>query len=341
MAAGLTGVAASLPTYPFQRRRFWVDVAATRTQGNETPVADGRDAAGNIFAVAWAEQGPLSAHTTRRLNGVLLLADGGGVARRVSSVAVARGSACLLLELADQPQRVQSSGGDNGDGDEANGLRVLSDGETESVGTGASSVHASCTVVVGQCACPTPVAQVTNALGMARARFPGNAVDVVMQLWPLGMPGRAAHSPAPVSPAEETRAVVFGAGLERSGAIAGTLGAVQAIAASVNGGGGGGGASTSASTPPQQQQLTRWPRLCIVTRGAQQCDDGQRAAVSPAQAAVLGLARVIEAEMPELDCVCVDLDPDLAQEGGGNQHETNLAAEAAALLDEAADYTRE
>jgi phage terminase large subunit-like protein len=25
---------------------------------------------------------------------------------------------------------------------------------------------------------------------------------------------------------------------------------------------------------------------------------------------VLGLARVIEAEMPELDCVCVDLDPD-------------------------------
>jgi acyl transferase domain-containing protein/acyl carrier protein len=36
------------------------------------------------------------------------------------------------------------------------------------------------------------------------------------------------------------------------------------------------------------------------------------------QAAVLGLARVIEAEMPELDCVCIDLDPDPGMSSGVN-----------------------
>jgi acyl transferase domain-containing protein/acyl carrier protein len=327
--------AASLPTYPFQRRRFWVDGSAVCAQGGDGKASDagGRDSAGNIFVVAWAEQGPLPVRAAHRLGGVLLLGDGSGVARRVSSIAVARGSACLLLELADQPQGMQPGGG--GDDDEADSLRVLSGDEAESIGVGASGVQASCTVIVGQYAHPTPVAQVAKALGMARTRFPENAVDVVMQLWPLGMPGGAARSPGPVFPAEETRAVVVGAGLERSGGIAGTLGAVQAIAASASG-----GASTSASP----QQPSRWPRLCIVTRGAQQCDEEQHAAVSPMQAAVLGLARVIEAEMPELDCVCVDLDPDLGQEvegDGGSQYEASLTAEAMALLGEAADHTRE
>jgi hypothetical protein len=48
--------------------------------------------------------------------------------------------------------------------------------------------------------------------------------------------------------------------------------------------------------------------------------------VNPAQAAVLGLARVIEAELPELDCVCVDLDP--------NMEAMEKSKEAKALLEE-------
>ena len=84
----------------------------------------------------------------------------------------------------------------------------------------------------------------------------------------------------------------MGRELARSGAVAGTLHLVQALARALRGG-------------------ISWPVLCIATRGAQDCGRQQwgAAATMPHQAAVLGLARVIESEIPELDCVCVDLDP--------------------------------
>ena len=50
------------------------------------------------------------------------------------------------------------------------------------------------------------------------------------------------------------------------------------------------------------------PRLWIVTRGGQQADGSERS-VSPVQAAAWGLGRSIALEHPELNCVCIDLDP--------------------------------
>jgi acyl transferase domain-containing protein/NADPH:quinone reductase-like Zn-dependent oxidoreductase/NAD(P)-dependent dehydrogenase (short-subunit alcohol dehydrogenase family) len=50
------------------------------------------------------------------------------------------------------------------------------------------------------------------------------------------------------------------------------------------------------------------PLLRIVTRGGQQADGSERS-VSPAQAAAWGLGRSVALEHPELNCVCIDLDP--------------------------------
>ena len=50
------------------------------------------------------------------------------------------------------------------------------------------------------------------------------------------------------------------------------------------------------------------PRLWIVTRGGQQANGSERS-VSPVQAAAWGLGRSITLEHPELNCVCIDLDP--------------------------------
>nr|WP_294524328.1 type I polyketide synthase [uncultured Rhodopila sp.] len=50
------------------------------------------------------------------------------------------------------------------------------------------------------------------------------------------------------------------------------------------------------------------PRLWIVTRGGQQADGTERS-LSPVQAAAWGLGRSVAIEHPELNCVCIDLDP--------------------------------
>jgi acyl transferase domain-containing protein/NADPH:quinone reductase-like Zn-dependent oxidoreductase/NAD(P)-dependent dehydrogenase (short-subunit alcohol dehydrogenase family) len=50
------------------------------------------------------------------------------------------------------------------------------------------------------------------------------------------------------------------------------------------------------------------PRLWIVTRGSQQADGSERS-ISPVQAAAWGLGRSVTLEHPELNCVCIDLDP--------------------------------
>ena len=50
------------------------------------------------------------------------------------------------------------------------------------------------------------------------------------------------------------------------------------------------------------------PRLWLVTRGGQQADSSDDA-LSPAQAPMIGLAKAVSIEHPELRCVSVDLDP--------------------------------
>ena len=67
------------------------------------------------------------------------------------------------------------------------------------------------------------------------------------------------------------------------------------------------------------------PRLWIVSRGAQQADPLDRL-LSPVQAPVWGLAKTITLEHPELDCVCIDLDP-----GAGAGDDAATAALAAEL----------
>jgi hypothetical protein len=148
------------------------------------------------------------------------------------------------------------------------------------------------------------LADYVRAVGVEGAD--GHSLAAVVQLWPLNA---------------QNDAGVYG--LAQSDAIAGVLRTVQAIAL------------TSSSSPPTAGQGKAesgiWPRLCIVTRGAQECG-GQKTAPSPAQAAVLGLAHVIEAEMPELDCVCIDLDPDMQQVGVQTENEARgIVREALAV----------
>ena len=66
------------------------------------------------------------------------------------------------------------------------------------------------------------------------------------------------------------------------------------------------------------QQLAGAVRVCrliVVTRGAQSVTGAE--AVSFAQTALWGLARVVRLEFPKLGCVCVDLDPDEDTEAAG------------------------
>ena len=83
-------------------------------------------------------------------------------------------------------------------------------------------------------------------------------------------------------------------------------------------------AMLSAQSVARQSGENPPPRLWIVSRGAQQADVSDRL-LCPAQAPVWGLAKTIALEHPELDCVCVDLDPDA---GPGDEEEiASLAAE--------------
>ena len=66
------------------------------------------------------------------------------------------------------------------------------------------------------------------------------------------------------------------------------------------------------------------PRLWLITRGAQAVDAGS---ISPAQAPLLGLGRVIALEHPELRCTRIDLDPAM--------HERSVDGLASELLGDA------
>jgi NADPH:quinone reductase-like Zn-dependent oxidoreductase/acyl carrier protein len=70
------------------------------------------------------------------------------------------------------------------------------------------------------------------------------------------------------------------------------------------------------------------PRLTLVTRGACEVGDEESETLSPAQAPLWGLARSLAAELPELSCRCIDLDP---------REDRELAAAALALELAAAD----
>ena len=58
-----------------------------------------------------------------------------------------------------------------------------------------------------------------------------------------------------------------------------------------------------------KQGLSPAPRLWLVTQGAQPAPNGEAIALEIAQSPVWGLAKVIQLEHPELNCACVDLDP--------------------------------
>jgi acyl transferase domain-containing protein len=76
-----------LPTYPFQRERFWADLpepAAGRAPAASASAVPGRAATDNLYEVAWPEK-PRAAGSSERTPGTwLVLADQGGFGRRVA-----------------------------------------------------------------------------------------------------------------------------------------------------------------------------------------------------------------------------------------------------------------
>ena len=129
----------------------------------------------------------------------------------------------------------------------------------------------------------------------ARTAGSGMPLMAVTQLWPLDLEGDV-HLGGETNATEPKAAgssVPCCAKLEESSAIVGTLHVVQALL----------------RIYCHHAVGKLWPRLCVVTRGAYESQDKQRAPPSPSQATAVGMARAIEAEVPELDCVCIDLEP--------------------------------
>eukprot|EP01105_Mastigella_eilhardi_P026936 TRINITY_DN79_c0_g1_i2.p1 TRINITY_DN79_c0_g1~~TRINITY_DN79_c0_g1_i2.p1 ORF type:complete len:3211 (-),score=827.00 TRINITY_DN79_c0_g1_i2:42-9635(-) len=90
-----------------------------------------------------------------------------------------------------------------------------------------------------------------------------------------------------------TASALPSAGLEETAAVIGTLSLVKAL------------------HKRQAKATTAAPRLCVVTRGAHRPlpnEPSAGALPEALQGAIVGMCKTFEAEFPELDCVCVDLE---------------------------------
>ena len=90
----------SLPTYPFQRERYWADLP--EPTGSRAPVANasvplGLASTGGLYEVAWPEKPPAAGAAPGAAGTWLLLADEGGLGRQIARGLRQRGERAVLV----------------------------------------------------------------------------------------------------------------------------------------------------------------------------------------------------------------------------------------------------
>ncbi|MDC3954535.1 type I polyketide synthase [Polyangium jinanense] len=226
------GRVVSLPAYPWQRERYWVEgvtYARPTVEATKEPLDE------QVYEVQW-KLAPRagSAGRPRSAGGAwLVFGDRGGVGAELAARLRARGDGCVFVEAGSEYARTA---------DDAYRL------------------------------CPFH----RDAYGrlLEDAFGPGEPCRGVIHLWSLD-----------TTPWDETTAETVTTDQRISSISA--LYLSQALL---------------------RKNFRERPRLHLVTRGAQAAGNA-RAHVSPAQAPLWGLGRTLSLELPELECVRIDLDP--------------------------------
>ena len=92
----------ALPTYPFERQRYWIDVEPVRRAQDEVPVAPAASPGGpELYETAWVRQ-PLEVTSATGAGGRwLILADAGGVGAALARRLEARAEHCVVAVAGD------------------------------------------------------------------------------------------------------------------------------------------------------------------------------------------------------------------------------------------------
>jgi len=95
-----------LPTYPFERQRYWLDTIATPVRsGGQAPL--GREAIGDrLYQLAWRATTSSAAPIASSPGRWIILADHGGVGVALGAALEARGAVCSIVDAATPPEEI-------------------------------------------------------------------------------------------------------------------------------------------------------------------------------------------------------------------------------------------